>query len=61
MDIAQRNSEDQAPQEQAWDVEPTRAGAVLAASKHMVALVDRVEKWLDMLFSPGFFGSRHEH
>ena len=61
MNVAQGDREDQAPHHQAREAGPICPSAVLPPSDHMVALVDRFQKWFEMLSGPRFFRGSHEY
>jgi hypothetical protein len=61
MNVAQRDREDQAPRQQAGDGGPGFPAPARPATDHMVALVDRLEKGIEMPIRPGFLRCRHQH
>jgi hypothetical protein len=61
MNVAQRNGKDQTPNQQTWQPGPVCPGAISPAADHMVALVDRFQKWFEMRLRPGFLRGRHEY
>jgi hypothetical protein len=61
MNVAQGDGEDQAPDQQTRQPEPVCPDAISSATNHMIALVDRFQKWFKMRLRPGFLGGRHEY
>jgi hypothetical protein len=61
MNIPQGDSKNQAPHQRARESGPVCLVAVLPASDHMIALVDRFQKRREMLGGPRFFRGRHEY
>jgi hypothetical protein len=61
MNVAQRDGENQAPDEHAEDARPAFPAPLRPAADYVIALVDRFEKRLEMGLGPESLRGRHEH
>ncbi len=61
MDVLDRHGEDQLPGEPAEPAEQAREKRLLTRADDVVAVIDRREQGVEVLFSPGLARGGHEH